>query len=441
MSVSLEQFVDLLHESGLMSVDEVQQLRKCEWFRQAPQDAKGMSEELRRQGKLTRHQAEQLCKGITDGLVIGDYVVLDLIGAGGMGQVFKAMHRPMERVVALKLLPPAAMESYDAIKRFQREVKAVARLEHPNIVTAHDAGESNGVHYLIMQYVRSRNLRSYVKRTGALSVVRAVDYTLQAAAGLQHAHREGVIHRDIKPSNLLLESSGTIKVSDFGLALFKEETQSSGGRLTKKGQMLGTVDYMSPEQAEDTREADARSDIYSLGATLHFLLTGSPPFTGDSVGAVLMAHHCAPIPVLREDRGDVPEELDAVFQKMMAKEPDERYQTITEVIAELQKCGVPRVPNSKAAVSFGSGLGSLPEREVDPTSNTRTSDGTRRNDATVTEATVDQHTEDAFDKSTLATVIETASAEDKPRYAVVVGVCLALLAALLVAVVFFGLGR
>ena len=265
---------------------------------------------------------------------IGPYVVLDEIGAGGMGVVLKARHRTLDRLVALKVLPPAAVNSADAVERFQREMKAAAKLSHPNIVTTHDGGEYQGTHYLVMELVEGQDLAAISKERGPLPWDEAIGYILQAARGLQYAHDEGIVHRDIKPANLLRDKKGTIKILDLGLARMR--TTAADDRLTMTGAVMGTCDYMAPEQALDTHTADARSDIYSLGCTLYRLLTGTSPYKGNSVLATLLAHREASIPSLLAARLDVPKELDAVFRKMVAKDPADRHQSMTEVIGALE---------------------------------------------------------------------------------------------------------
>jgi len=351
MAISLEQFVQHLTDSGLMSAHEVSAFRDSLPPEKRPKDPQGLARELVHAKTLTKYQAAAIYQGKVKGLVFGEYTVLDKIGAGGMGEVLKARHRTMERVVALKVLPAKAMDSPEAVKRFHREVRAAAKLMHPNIVTAHDAGQHGGLHFLVMEYVNGVDLSELVKEQGPLPVGQAVDYIVQAARGLDYAHKRGVIHRDIKPSNLLLDDEGTVKILDMGLARIEGGVgdKDAGADLTSTGQIMGTCDYMAPEQAEDTHAADARADVYSLGCTLYRLITGKPPYTGNTVMKKLLAHRDQPIPSLQQSRSDVPDALQAVYERMMAKEPDDRLQTMTDVIAELES--VPGVADSSATSS------------------------------------------------------------------------------------------
>ena len=339
MSVSLEQFVQHLTQSGLMSAAEVTSFQNSLPADKRPKDAETLARDLVRTGRLTKYQAAAVYQGKGKGLVFGEYVVLDKLGQGGMGVVLKAQHRRMERTVAVKMIAGAALKSPDAVKRFYREVKAAARLNHSNIVTAYDASEHGGVHYLVMEYVEGKDLGAVVKEKGALSVAQAVDYTIQAARGLQYAHKQGIVHRDIKPANLLLDKDGTVKILDMGLAriagMIDEDDKD---RLTASGQVMGTCDYMAPEQAVDTHHADGRADIYSLGCALYRLLTGDSMYKGDTLAKILISHQMAPVPSLRAARGDISPQLDAVFQKMVAKKPEARQQTMAEVIADLEAC-------------------------------------------------------------------------------------------------------
>jgi len=271
--------------------------------------------------------------------IVGEYIVLEPIGAGGGGHVYKAEHRRMERIVALKLLPKS---SPAAVKRFHQEVKAAAKLIHPNIVTAFDAGEQDGVPYLVMEYVSGKSLAQVVEDNGPLQVDVACDLTVQAARGLAYAHSRKIIHRDIKPSNLMLDENGVVKILDMGLARQAAaagggsgEEADAPGELTRAGTVIGTVNYMSPEQTRDARSVDHRTDIYSLGCTLYYLLTGQSVYSGDII-AVLLAHTQQPIPSLRKFREDVPDDLEAVYRRMLAKQPEDRYPTAEALIADLE---------------------------------------------------------------------------------------------------------
>ena len=337
MPLSVEQFIQELAESGLMSDADIQVLRDIP--RGMVESSGDLADSLVERGRLTAFQAKAVLNGDGQTLVLGNYTVLDRIGAGGMGVVLKALHRRMEREVALKILPKSATDSEDAIRRFHREVKAAARLNHPNIVTAHDADEAGSVHFFVMEHVEGNNLSLLVRQNGTLPVDAALDCILQAARGLEYAHKKGIIHRDIKPGNILLDTDGVVKILDMGLARIDTNELDEHTELTGTGQIMGTVDYMAPEQALDTKNADARADIYSLGATLNFLLTARPMLPGDTHGRklqALLARSEEQTASLQAHRDDVGDELEQVFQKMVARDPTQRYQTMAEVIAELQ---------------------------------------------------------------------------------------------------------
>jgi uncharacterized protein (TIGR03067 family) len=285
----------------------------------------------------------------------GRYRVQELLGVGGMGSVYKAEHLLMERPVALKLISHSLMSNPSMIERFRREVKTAAKLKHPNIVMAYDAEQAGNSHFLVMEYVEGKSLARLVSEQGPLPVRQACDYIRQAALGLQHAHERGMVHRDIKPQNLMLTTEGQVKILDFGLARFAMEAAPTGAllaapgtetptpsgsstgseSLTQVGTVMGTPDYIAPEQATDAHKADIRADIYSLGCTLYDLLAGHAPFPEGTVVAKVKSHmERSPRP-LAELRKDVPQELARVVERMMAKDPARRYQTPGEVAAAL----------------------------------------------------------------------------------------------------------
>jgi serine/threonine protein kinase len=262
------------------------------------------------------------------------YRLLERLGAGGMGVVYKAEHRLMERVVALKVIHKHLTARPTAVDRFRQEVRAAARLSHPNIVTAYDADQAGEVHFLVMEFVEGHGLDRLLERLGPFSIRQACHLVQQAALGMQHAFERGMVHRDIKPANLLVTPAGRVKILDFGLARFFRESEQ-GGTITPSGTVVGTPDYIAPEQALDSRQADIRADIYSLGCTLYHLLAGRPPFPEGTLLQKLMAHQeLTPKPVTAF-RDDVSPELAGVLERMLAKEPARRYQTPAEVAREL----------------------------------------------------------------------------------------------------------
>ena len=337
MSISIKELLKNLTESNLLSDEEICTIHDSIGSRPDVKSAESFARELVRQNHLTKLQAGAVLKGKTKNLVFGEYVVLEKIGSGGMGQVFKARHRPTGKLVAVKVLSADAVKNRRLIERFKKEARAVARLKHPNIVRAYEAGKINRIRYLVMEYVEGENMLARVNRKGPLSIDECVRSTLEAARGLDYAHQKGVIHRDIKPSNLLRDKlTGRVKVLDMGLARVDEPDEDEI-RLTMPGQMLGTARFMSPEQVEDARKADVRSDVYSLGCTLYFLLRSKAPYSGETVAHTLMAHVSAPIPDLCKKRADVPEWLGAVFQKMLAKKARDRFQTMGELVETIQQ--------------------------------------------------------------------------------------------------------
>ena len=338
MALTLEQFRERLIHSGIVTREEVSELDDYTEVAEAEDTVQVLARRLVNSGKITKYQAGRVYSGRGAGLILGNYVILDKIGQGGMGRVFKARHRRMKRLVALKELPASMTRSNRALKRFQREVEVAGQLDHPNIVTAFDADETSGSVFLVMEFVDGQNLAKLVDVHGPFSVEDAVHCTLQAARGLQYAHQRGIIHRDIKPQNLLLDSNGNVKILDMGLVTFARDANETinDDALTKENQIVGTIDYMSPEQAEDTRHADARADIYSLGCTLFRILTGRTMYDGGSTMKRLLAHREQPIPSLCDERDDIPASLDTIFQKMVAKRAEDRIQSMGELVIALE---------------------------------------------------------------------------------------------------------
>ncbi|WP_254513673.1 serine/threonine protein kinase [Anatilimnocola floriformis] len=349
MQWSVDEWLEQLTASGLRTREGWEELlATIEPAVRANADA--LARELVRLEALTPYQLQELRAGRGGRLRLGNYLLLDELGQGGMGTVYKAQHRRMERLVALKIVSPAAFDTPGAspgvagvAERFQREVKAAARLSHPNIVTAYDADEADGQHFLVMEYIAGDNLAHVVRQRGPLSVPQALHVIGQVARGLEYAHDQGVIHRDIKPANLLVDDRGVVKILDMGLARL-ESLGAEQASLTGTGQIMGTADYMSPEQALNTRKADHRTDIYSLGITLWYLLTGTTAYGGETVMERIMAHQTAPLPSLRSLRPEVPAELEQVFQRMIAKNPADRFASMTDVVAALERCGSDLAP-------------------------------------------------------------------------------------------------
>ena len=298
-------------------------------------DAKALAEKMVVDGLLSGFQAEQLLQGRWKRFYIGKYKILERLGRGGMANVFLCEHKLMRRRVAVKVLPAIHGQDTSALERFYREARAVAAVDHPNLVRAYDIDQDDNLHFLVMEFVDGVNLYDLVRRSGPISLERAAHYIAGAAVGLQHAHEMGLVHRDIKPGNILVDRSGAVKVLDLGLALFFHSDDDD--QLTKKYDetVIGTADYLAPEQALDSHTVDIRADIYSLGGTLYYLLTGRPPFPEGNVAQKLVSHQQRePVPIAQL-RPDVSPQLVAVFEKMAQKDPAERYQTPADVVAAL----------------------------------------------------------------------------------------------------------
>ena len=297
------------------------------------------------------------------------YRVIGPLGQGGMGAVFLAEHIKMERRVALKVINSALLGDETHLQRFHQEVRAASKLSHPNIVTAFDADDAGDgaekAHFLVMEYIEGETLHDYINRMGPLPVGEACNYAMQAALGLQHAYENGMVHRDIKPQNLLLSSKHEIKILDFGLARLErmyDDDEQAISQLTQSGTLMGTVDYMAPEQANDSHSVDARADIYSLGCTLYQMLAGKVPFPDGSVTARLVKHATAEPKPLHDIRAEIPLEVEDIVNRMLAKKPEDRFcepgggrggtgalRGQTDGIGERRGCGC----DARSAAQFG----------------------------------------------------------------------------------------
>ncbi len=271
-------------------------------------------------------------------LRIGSYKILRPLGSGGMSSVFHAVHADTGHEVAVKVLPRSLAKNPTSLSRFLREAKSVEALEHPNIVAIYDRGIDQGRHYLVLEYVSGGDLHDWVRANGAMPIPEAIRVIREVAEGLRYAAGQGVIHRDIKPANLLMTTEGRLKITDLGLAL---QSVDEDERVTREGTTVGTVDYMSPEQARDSRATNIRSDIYSLGCTFYFLLTGTPPYPGGDVAEKLARHCTAATPDPRSVRSEIPEGLSRIVRKMMAKKAVNRFQTYDEVLTALDHALAP----------------------------------------------------------------------------------------------------
>jgi WD40 repeat protein/serine/threonine protein kinase len=333
---TIAELVELGCKAGLLDRDRANAC--CEQLRQQRQPVatpEQLAAGLVRAGQLTSFQAQQLLLGRWHGFILSKkYRLLECIGTGGMGSVYLCEHLRMHRLVAIKVLPAAQARDPTNLERFYREARAVAALNHPNIVRAHDIDQDQNLHYLVMEYVDGDSLQNIVKQQGPFDPARAAHYVAQAAAGLQHADEAGLVHRDIKPANLLLDRQGVVKILDLGLARFFHDSQDE---LTKKhdaNAVLGTADYLAPEQAENSA-VDIRADIYSLGCTFYFLLAGHAPFHDKTVPQKLVAHQLRMPKPIQALRNDVPAEMAAVLERMLAKKPAERFQQPQELVLAL----------------------------------------------------------------------------------------------------------
>jgi serine/threonine-protein kinase len=369
---SIETLLTILQRMQVLTAEEVQEVARE--LRPHFTDPHALANYLCEIEWLTAYQVHLLFADRWEELGIGPYVILDRLGEGGVSEVFKAWDTIRGRTVALKVLHQHLTDQSAAIREFQRELQTVTCLSHPNIIKTFDAHQVGPLHYFAMEFVEGLDLDRYVRQSGPLPIEQACDYVRQVAQGLQHAHQLGLVHRDIKPANLFLinppapsqsgpprrSSDSVVKILDWGLARLRpaagESTNMAGTDLdAEKGMLIGTADYIAPEQAVDPCLVDIRADIYSLGCTLYFLLTGQPPFPGTSLMQKLLQHREAERPRVQDVRPDVPDSLAAIVQRMMARRPEDRYAIPLLVVTPLRQF-----------VKSGSGLIHLPPGESVP---------------------------------------------------------------------------
>jgi len=342
----------VIRESGILTDRQVVEIKAKISTGDYPGDSAALAGRLVQNKVLTVYQARRFLAGKANGLLVGRYVIMDRLGSGSMGRVYKAHHMMMDRVVALKIIAPEIVSNAKVIARFQREMKLVGRLDHPNVIRAFDADQINNILYIVMEYAQGQSLAQRLTR-GPIPALEMVDYAAQASLGLAHAHAQGIVHRDVKPSNLLLTTNRQIKVLDLGLGVLME-ADCSTSFATADGIAVGTVDYMSPEQACG-REVDGRSDLYSLGCATYHLVTGKMPFQGDSP-LERMAQRIGgqPVPITDVKPG-LPPGFVRVLDKLLATKPQDRYQTAAEAAEALQalirpKSRAPAPPRAAPAV-------------------------------------------------------------------------------------------
>jgi serine/threonine-protein kinase len=349
-----------IEKAGILSDRQIDEIRTKLRVGDYPYDTEQLARRLVRDRLLTEYQATRLLKNKPYGLSIGKYVILEKVGSGSMGRVYKARHQLMGRLVAIKIVAPEIASNARVVARFQREMKMVGRLDHPNVVRAYDADQVGPSLYIVMEYVLGQSLSHLQRAHGPLPPMDVVRYAIEAARGLGHAHQQGIVHRDVKPSNLLLGEDGRIRVLDLGLGVL-QEADTHASFATADGIAVGTIDYMSPEQACG-RELDGRSDLYSLGCAMYQLISGQRPFTGESeVERLGKRINGTPVPIDELVPG-LPSGLSQVMSKLLANKPSARYQTAEEVADALEAVLGGREPGSRVRSARSSGSRSSASR-------------------------------------------------------------------------------
>ncbi len=328
-----------------------------------PEDPAKVARYFEKADLISKWHSDKLLAGKYKGFFLGKYKLLGHIGTGGMSSVYLAEHTGLQDRRAIKVLPKKRVKDASYLARFQLEAKAIASLNHPNIVLAYDIDNEGDVHFIVMEYVDGVDLQVLVKRDGALDPSTAAELIAQSARGLDHAHNNGVIHRDVKPANLLIDQDGVVRLLDMGLALVSADDDESL-TVANNENVLGTADYLAPEQALNSHTVDHRADIYGLGCTLYFLLTGKPPFSDGTLAQRIAKHQKEMPTTIRQLRPDVPGELEGICVKMIQKDPAYRYQTAADCAAVLEKF-VEAVPKGQRVTA---GLGAAPEYDDDGSS-------------------------------------------------------------------------
>ena len=329
---SAKSFLKLLERSGIVADEKLKQELASLKDKADGRAIKTteLAEHLVDSGLITKWHTEKLLNGKYKGFFLGKYKLLRHLGSGGMSSVYLAEHRISEQLRAIKVLPRKKVDDKSYLDRFYLEARAAASLNHPNVVRIYDICNEKDTHYMVMEYVQGEDLYELVTANGAIAIEDAIQYVAQAAEGLSHAHQRELVHRDIKPANLLKTEQGDVKILDLGLALVSQEEGESLTVLHNE-KVMGTADYLSPEQAVNSHDVDSRADIYSLGCTLYYLIAGHPPFPKGSLAQRIAMHQTKEPADVRKSRPDCPDSLALVCQKMMKKNPDERYQTCGEI--------------------------------------------------------------------------------------------------------------
>ena len=334
--LTVEEFIDVVHRSQLINKDQlIDALSDCKSDGVLPSNPQVVADYLRTKGLISEWQQKNLLLGKSRGFFLGKYRLVSHLGTGGMSSVFLAQHGLMDRKVAVKVLPSSKENDKSFLERFEREALATSRMSHPNVVRVFDIDTEKNTHYIVMEYVSGRDLKVIVEEQGPLPLDKAADYIAQAAAGLHHAHERGLVHRDIKPANLVVSDNGLVKVLDLGLARLEDDDELASLTVANAENMMGTADYLAPEQARNAHAVDHRADIYGLGCTFYYLLTGHAPFTDGTIAERILKHQTEKPKDVRAERTDCPHALADVCMTMLEKDPNSRFDSCGKVVQRL----------------------------------------------------------------------------------------------------------